>query len=529
MNENQPDLSNEALAELERALEGGERVDLAEVNDEQSEMLRCFSFVDTYTRPIRQALNCGDEIVPILSDYGELEEIGRGGMGVVYRGLHLKTQRVDAIKLIRPDRLALNSPEGVKQIQDRFQKEFQLAARIAHENIVPVYQVGEIENQTWFSMQYVNGASLRELSRNKSLLTEEIVHHLERIARAVATMHQHGILHGDIKPQNILVERSRQRPLITDFGLADATDGLDVISGVHGTIAYMAPEMATAALNDSQEELATIRTTAADIYSLGVTLWSSLTGLSPCFEKQTPREQLESISRGHLRVQHESRDIPHELMNAILKCVALDPSDRYETATQFADDLTMWIERPRWNRYFPKLRNLLCFVVAPVLVMSGLLAWWLISKSVAEVWIWSTIFGGYFPLFGSFQLSQQKTRIAHSAQRELWSVWLGHCIGSISCAASLRIACAHDATQALLMFYPCWAAISAVVFFAKSGNFWTMYRWIGTFWGGLAVAIALLPTVGPIIFGVSAGLTCAIIAWGDDAFVPNEFDLSQSE
>jgi serine/threonine protein kinase len=157
---------------------------------------------------------------PVLADYEQLVEIARGGMGVVYRGLHKKTQRYDAIKVMRPDRLVGTAHDTLSLLRLQFLRESQLAARVAHEHIVPVYQVGETDDRPWFSMQLVDGRSLHEIARDKALAPERIVCYVERIARAVDVVHRHGILHGDIKPQNILIESHSDRPMISDFGLA---------------------------------------------------------------------------------------------------------------------------------------------------------------------------------------------------------------------------------------------------------------------------------------------------------------------
>ncbi len=198
--------------------------------------------VDELAAPVRSAIAAVDA-PPRLQDYEELTEIGRGGMGVVYRALHKKTQRQDAIKVIRHDRLAGMSSETVKLMQLRFQQESKLAARVAHEHIVPIYQVGEIDERPWFSMQLVDGASLRDLTCDGEIAPERVAGYIESIARAIDVIHRHGIIHGDIKPQNILIERETERPLISDFGLADfeGTFSTDAIIGccrhasLHGT------------------------------------------------------------------------------------------------------------------------------------------------------------------------------------------------------------------------------------------------------------------------------------------------------
>ena len=158
----------------------------------------------------------------MLPDYESLTEIGRGGMGIVYSLSHKKTQRQDAIKVIRRDRLAGMSSDTVKLMQLQFQQESKLAARVAHEHIVPIYQVGEIDGPALVFDATGRGSKLTELAQgNGKIAPERAFEYLEAIARAIDAVHRHGIIHGDIKPHNILVERETERPMISDFGLAD--------------------------------------------------------------------------------------------------------------------------------------------------------------------------------------------------------------------------------------------------------------------------------------------------------------------
>ena len=157
------------LAELERAAEQRrESVRAIAPSCIELEHLRYFAIVDELASPIRSAISHVAS-PPTLTDYGPLEEVGRGGMGVVYRAANHKTNRIDAIKVIRPDRITYGSQEANLRLRKRFQLECQLAARVSHEHIVPIYQVGEVDGCTWFSMQFVAGPSLYERSRRKDI------------------------------------------------------------------------------------------------------------------------------------------------------------------------------------------------------------------------------------------------------------------------------------------------------------------------------------------------------------------------
>ena len=213
-----------------------------------------------------------------------------------------------------------------------------------------------------------------------------------------------------------------------------------------------------------------------------------------------------------------NRKIPPALSRIALKCLELEPSARYSTAAELADELAAWLDRPRWHRHFPRLRNLLWMVVAPVLLLSGIAVWWLLQIGASEGWIWLTIFSGYGPLFATFLASHRMDPTAVQARRELWSIWIGHLVSTFVCLVAMRILCHPDFEKTLEFSYPCWACISSLVFFAKSGNFWSAYRWIGAFWAVAAILLAITP-YAPILFSAFAALTCVVIAKGDSAFL----------
>jgi eukaryotic-like serine/threonine-protein kinase len=271
-------LSDDELAVLERAIESGDPSSLESDSRPKKEHLSAFALIEELAAPIRMAIESMDS-PPIIDGYSELTEIARGGMGVVYRGLHQKTQRYDAVKVMRPDRLATSAEESACLLRLQFLRESQLAARVAHEHIVPVYQVGEAGDRPWYSMQWVDGYSLHELTRASMIPPERVVRYIEQIARAVDVVHRHGILHGDIKPQNILIEAQTDRPMISDFGLADleAASASAPGFGIAGTPAYMAPEVANAAIHGrSSDDFSASRTVSSDVYSLGASLWAAL-------------------------------------------------------------------------------------------------------------------------------------------------------------------------------------------------------------------------------------------------------------
>lgn len=505
---------DEELAALERAIELQGSAAPQSGTPRDCEHATAFEAIDKLAAPIRTAIRSVHR-PPVLEEYEALTEIGRGGMGIIYRGLHKKTQRMDAIKVMRIDRISGSHGVTKDFLRTQFLRECQLAARVAHEHIVPVYHVGESEDRPWFSMQLVDGCSLHVLTRNAALETERVVRYIEQIARAIAVVHRHGILHGDIKPQNVLIESQTDRPMLSDFGLADwqHASQRDPNAGIAGTPAFMAPELANAALHGgSSDDMTAMRTVSSDVYSLGATLWSALSGYSPCAEDQPPRQQLNDAASGNTRIQRENHHkIPLELLRIIKRCVAQQPTSRFASAGELADALAGWLDRPRWNKHFPNLSALLCMVVAPVLMMSCLVVQWLIDRKMAPHWIWLALFWGYAPLFATFWASKQTKSGALRAHRELWSIWLGHLCVSVSVAITLHLAFPTDRERVFELFFPIWAALSALVFFAKSGNFWGGYRWIGVTWSLFAIGLTMT-SWAPVFFGVGAVATCILLA-----------------
>ena len=281
--------------------------------------------------------------------YEILEELGRGGMGVVYKARQLTPERLVALKVIRTDRLEGLSEQERRQWIDRFHREAQLVAGLEqHPNIVTLYEVGDYEGQPYFTMQLVAGGSLaqrlRPASETDAATADRRVRGqrdnarlLALAARAVDYAHRRGVLHRDLKPGNILLD-AEGRPLVGDFGLARRLDetGSLVASGIEGTAAYMAPEQARAAKG--------AMTTAADVYGLGAILYETLTGRPP-FRGENDLETLLSVLDDvPVHPGAVDRRLSRDLATVCLKCLEKEPSRRYLSAAALADDLDNWLE-----------------------------------------------------------------------------------------------------------------------------------------------------------------------------------------
>lgn len=281
---------------------------------------------------------CGElaEVLPReFGNYQLLERIGQGGMGRVYLARQFGAERLVALKIIRPD-LADNWASA-RRIFKRFSNESIATATIEHENIVTVFDVGEVDQQPYYSMKFIEGESLGDIIADGPLSNQRAASILNSIARGVHAAHQSGVLHRDIKPDNIMIDQ-RGRPFVMDFGLATSTnDGSRLrtnTGALLGTVSYMSPEQAR---NPSLVDA------TSDVYSLGAVLYAMLTGRPPFDEAST----LETLRQLHDQLPASpvslNTDVAIDLETICLKCLNKKPSERYGSAQLLADDLTRFI------------------------------------------------------------------------------------------------------------------------------------------------------------------------------------------
>ncbi len=312
-----------------------------------------------------------------FGDYELLGEIGRGGMGVVYRARQVSLDRVVALKMILSGRLA--SPEEVA----RFQTEARTAARLRHPNIVAVHEVDEYDGRHYFSMDFVEGGSLAGAVRAQPFSADRAARCAEALARAVHYAHGQKVLHRDLKPSNVLLDAAGE-PHVTDFGLAKAlAEGARVTSAGRalGTPGYMAPEQAEGRSGDVGP--------AADVYGLGAILYELLTGRPP-FQADSPLVTLRQVVTEEPAPPRQlNAAVPRDLETICLKCLQKEPGRRYATALDLADDLRRFLERRpvRARPVGPVRRSLRWGRRNPILAgLGGAVLALLVAFTVATTW-----------------------------------------------------------------------------------------------------------------------------------------------
>jgi len=348
-------------------LQAGERPDRRAILREHPELastLECLEVLEKLgPKPediSPDGLPYGKDVLPAVGElprafgnYQLLSEIGRGGMGVVYKARQEDLDRVVAVKMILSSHLA--SAEQVR----RFQAEARAAAKLRHSHIVPIHEVGQCNGQDYFTMEYIEGQSLAQsIAQGEKTGTQLVcakhppgrsgklaaspfspidiptaVRIVGAIARAVEYLHRQGIVHRDLKPSNILLD-AQGEPYLTDFGLAKMfqPDVQPTATGViAGTPAYMAPEQAAGRGREVGP--------GADVYSLGAILYELLTGVPPFLEENPLDTLLNVLSVDPMLPRRLNPKIPRELELICLTCLRKTPGERYASAEALADDL----------------------------------------------------------------------------------------------------------------------------------------------------------------------------------------------
>jgi serine/threonine protein kinase len=463
-----------------------------------------------------------------FGDYELLEEVGRGGMGVVYKARQKALDRLVALKMILPGPLS-----GAEDLQ-RFRTEAEATARLHHPNIVAIHEVGEISGQHFYSMDYIDGPSLSRRLGNGPLAGRHAARYVLTIARAIHHAHCQGILHRDLKPSNVLLD-GEDEPHVTDFGLAKrlGTDSCQTRTGaVMGTPSYMSPEQAAGRTKGLGPP--------CDVYGLGAVLYELVTGRPP-FRSDTPLDTLTHVmEREPAPPRLLNPKVDRDLETICLKCLEKDPSRRYASAAALADDLgrylngesisargfnvldrlTRTLDRSQYDVEFGSWGTMLLWF-GLIVVLGHVATFVLIStdQSGWPLWIERSsqllLMGLVFWRYRGHQLLPAST-----AERQLWSIWIGYLVAfTVSAAVYHRLIERHvfpDGDGNVkhwqeLMLYPGFAILSGLGFFVMGSSFWGRCYAVGVAFFALAFVMTLHLEWAPIEFGLAWGATLAAI------------------
>jgi serine/threonine-protein kinase len=478
-----------------------------------------------------------------VGDYEILEQIGRGGMGVVYRARQRSLGRQVALKMILRGDLA--SPVDLA----RFRAEASAAARLEHPHIVPVYDVGSSDGRTYFSMKYVEGRTLAQLLAEGPLPPREAARLVATISRAIHHAHQQGVLHRDLKPSNILLEGQTEEqgqrakgkgqrenapeqsvaadsspspfalsplpftlcPLVTDFGLAKRVEGgesLTQTGAIVGTPSYMSPEQAAGSRG--------VLSPASDVYSLGAILYECLTGRPP-LQAATPMDTLFLVlEQAPMPPRMLNRKVDRALEMICLKCLEKPPELRYASAAQLADDLDAYLAgepvsalsgmRYRVTRLLSETHHagvlenwglLWMWHSLAVLVFCSLTNWLYlrnVDSPMPYIALWTVGFGAWASIFLALR---RRAGPVTFVERQIVHLWTGSTLGCMSLFFIERLL-----GLPVLTLSPVLAILSGMVFLVKasvlSGAFyiWAIACFVTAGW------MAFAPDYGLFIFGV---------------------------
>ncbi|SIO62913.1 serine/threonine protein kinase [Singulisphaera sp. GP187] len=444
-----------------------------------------------------------------LGNHQLLEELGRGGMGVVYRALELEHGRIVALKcLLRGESAGANDLA-------RFRAETAAAAKLAHPHIVPLHYINEYEGQPYFVMTYIDGTTLAKRLADGPMTANEAAKLLVQVSRAVQHAHSQGVLHRDLKPSNILLDRDGEA-YVGDFGLAkliDVDGSLTQSGAILGTPSYMSPEQASRSWGPIGP--------ASDVYSLGAILYQMLTGRPP-FQAPSPLDTVLLLL--------EQDPVPPRLLNPLvnadlemiaLKCLQKPPNLRYPTAAALGDDLDAFLAGEPVSARSTTLRALaarllgethhaavlenwgmlwICHSVA-LIVFFGLTNW-LLWRGVSARWPYVAIFtvglGAWAALF--WTLRRRGGPIAF-VERQLAHVWGAGVIG-----INLIFLVEWLLGLPVLTLAPMIAVMNGALFLVKGGILSGSYYVQAALTFLTIVPMARYPRFAPLIYGVVAGL-----------------------
>ena len=446
-----------------------------------------------------------------IPGYDLLRELGRGGMGVVYKAHDQKLKRTVALKMI------LNGEYASEDEMQRFQLEAEAVAKLQHPQFVQIYDVGEYDGRSFISLEYVDGGNLHQQIDGTPQNPKNSAHLVEMLARAMDVAHRQGIVHRDLKPANILLT-GQGDPKITDFGLAKIMNenrGATRSGAVLGTPSYMSPEQA-ASKGDSIGP-------SADIYALGAILYHLMTGRPPFRAESELDTLIQVIEDQPVSPRRLNSTVPIDLEKIILKCLEKEPQHRYASAGKLADDLRRFQDGESISIRSVNLVDKVTRSLQRSKHDMDLRAWgsmlhWIAGiVFLAEVGIFFHTLDGppYHWQSGALVRIVQVILLAivlwayrdkwsvsmGSVERQMLSIWIAF---FLSCWLCLVVAFLMATTKAPLdqiKLYPHFAILSGLIYFVIGSNYWGQCYIFGVAFFALAVVMTFNLVLAPLEFG----------------------------
>jgi serine/threonine-protein kinase len=464
---------------------------------------------ETVSRPPGTPLEGAADIAPALvQDYELLGELGRGGMGVVYRARQGGLDRLVALKMI------LAGPHADAEQLARFRAEAQAVARLQHPNVVQIYEVGGDDLRPFFSMELVEGGSLARKLAGTPLPARQAAALAATLSRAMHAVHGCGVIHRDLKPANVLLTTDGT-PKISDFGLAkrlDVEPGRTRTGAVLGTPGYMAPEQVR---GDPR-----VIGPAADVYALGSILYEMLTGRPP-FRAETPWDTMGQVLEcDPVPPRLLNPNIERDLETICLKCLEKQAGDRYPGAADLAADLERHLagepiaarsynlvqrlasalDRGRQDVQFRDYAGMLFGFAAVVFLTEVAITALALARRPARYFVLTHLIR--VALLGLLFAGHRRGGIGPrtASERLMWATWVGYLAACTALAETHRlIAGGHAELEARV--YPGFAAASGMAFLVMGSSYWGRCYAIGVAFYGLAFVMALDLRWAPLEFG----------------------------
>ena len=516
-----PDLLAEALAEYEMACEAGQPPN-------REAFLARHPQVAEELKPlleVRKSFLSTAKVVPQIPGYMILGQLQEGGMGTVYCARQLSPTRIVALKVIRQDRIGGLNEKDRQDWLRRFKLEADvLAALEDHPNIVKIYQFGEMDGQHFFSMKLITGNTLKEQIDTLRNHPKQIATILAKVAGAVHHAHQRTILHRDLKPHNILMTEDGE-PMVTDFGLAKRLDeefDETHTKAVLGTFQYIPPEQAKGSKN---------LTPAADVFGIGAILYELLTGQPPYRGNNLADVFLQAKACKPLNPKRLNPSVDSDMAAICLKCLQEQPSDRYSSAAELADDLQRYADGHKPNAQLPGfwvsgIRKILqqqfvnvtdwgwinlingCNILVFNLIFARLIA---TNEQpllyLSFIILHLLIYG--FTMWIFLRKENLKTGDYHTIAM-IFALWLS----TLLIAVVLRPPEGQiDLREFRYSLYRIVNLINGVAYFAFAIRYWGGFFLVGLGCFALAVVMSWTPTWAPIEHAICHGMVCILLGW----------------